>query len=181
MKILRAIPVVLLACGAAGLAGCSGITLGKRPVPNKDGEVLEKLEAEKPANEKLPEIVSLPAPAPVPVFTPAPPPPPAPVVATTAFAASKPPATVKAAYDEPIPAPHPHAKPKAKGSTGKISGQAAPGVHAKTYTVQRGDTLQKISQKLYGTTKNWQKIFDANKSKLKKPDMIVVGMVLQIP
>jgi nucleoid-associated protein YgaU len=175
MNILRAIPIVLLACGVGGLSGCTGITLGKRPVPNKDGEVMEKLEADKPANEKLPEIVSLPAPAPAPIFAPAPPPPVAP---TATFAASRPATTVKASFDEPIAAP---AKPRApKG--GHVGGQhATASVHAKTYTVQRGDTLQKISQKIYGTTKNWQKIFDANKSKLKKPDMIVVGMVLQIP
>ena len=88
----------------------------------------------------------------------------------------KPATTVKASFDEPIAAPKQHG---AKG--GHVAAHASPGVHAKTYTVQRGDTLQKISQKIYGTTKSWQKIFDANKSKLKKPDMIVVGMVLQIP
>jgi len=49
------------------------------------------------------------------------------------------------------------------------------------YTVQKGDTLQKISQKLYGTTKGWGKIFEANKDTLKGPNKIYVGQVLNIP
>lgn len=49
------------------------------------------------------------------------------------------------------------------------------------YTVQKGDTLQKISMKLFGTTKKWTKIFDANKETLKSPDKVRPGMVLKIP
>ena len=50
-----------------------------------------------------------------------------------------------------------------------------------TYTVQKGDTLQKISQKFYGTTKNWTKIYTANKGTLKGPDKIRPGQKLTIP
>jgi nucleoid-associated protein YgaU len=49
------------------------------------------------------------------------------------------------------------------------------------YTVQKGDTLQKISQKFYGTTKKWPKIFDANSEALKGPNKIYPGQVLNIP
>lgn len=49
------------------------------------------------------------------------------------------------------------------------------------YTVQKNDTLQKISQKFYGTTKDWTKIFQANKDILKGPNKIYPGQVLNIP
>lgn len=49
------------------------------------------------------------------------------------------------------------------------------------YTVAKGDTLQKISQKFYGTTKKWQKIYEANKNVLKGPNKIHSGQVLNIP
>ncbi|MFA5156070.1 MAG: LysM peptidoglycan-binding domain-containing protein [Candidatus Omnitrophota bacterium] len=49
------------------------------------------------------------------------------------------------------------------------------------YTVQKGDTLQKISQKFFGTTKKWPKIYDANSEALKGPNKIYVGQTLNIP
>lgn len=51
----------------------------------------------------------------------------------------------------------------------------------KEYVVEKGDTLQKISQKFYGTTKNWKNIYEANSDKLKGPDQIRPGQVLNIP
>ncbi len=49
------------------------------------------------------------------------------------------------------------------------------------YTVEKNDTLQKISQKFYGTTKKWKKIFNANKTMLKTPDKLYPGQTLNIP
>lgn len=49
------------------------------------------------------------------------------------------------------------------------------------YKVQKGDTLQKISQKYYGTTKKWTKIYDANKEALKGPNKIYPGQTINIP
>ncbi|MDD5594957.1 MAG: LysM peptidoglycan-binding domain-containing protein [Candidatus Omnitrophica bacterium] len=49
------------------------------------------------------------------------------------------------------------------------------------YTVAKGDTLQKISQKYFGTTKKWMKIYDANRDVLKGPDKIRPGQVINIP
>lgn len=49
------------------------------------------------------------------------------------------------------------------------------------YTVQKNDTLQKISLKFYGTTKKWLKIYEANKDRLKGPDKVYPGQVLNIP
>ncbi len=53
---------------------------------------------------------------------------------------------------------------------------------SKQYRVQAGDTLHKISQKLYGKTKFWAAIYDANKAAI-GPDAgrIKVGAVLNLP
>lgn len=49
------------------------------------------------------------------------------------------------------------------------------------YKVQDNDTLQKISQKFYGTMHKWNKIYEANKDQLKGPDKIKPGQLLRIP
>ncbi|MFA5039345.1 MAG: LysM peptidoglycan-binding domain-containing protein [Candidatus Omnitrophota bacterium] len=49
------------------------------------------------------------------------------------------------------------------------------------YKVEANDTLQKISQKFYGTTKKWKTIYDANQDVLKSPDRIYAGQVIKIP
>ena len=49
------------------------------------------------------------------------------------------------------------------------------------YKVQKGDTLQKISLKLFGTTKKWKKLYNLNKDMLKSPDRLRPGMVIKIP
>ena len=51
----------------------------------------------------------------------------------------------------------------------------------KKYTVIKGDTLQKISKKFYGTTKRWMEIYNVNKNVLKSPDAIHPGQVINIP
>lgn len=52
---------------------------------------------------------------------------------------------------------------------------------AKTYKVVKGDHLRKISKKFYGDEMQWKKIYNANKSIIKNPDLIYAGMVLTIP
>lgn len=49
------------------------------------------------------------------------------------------------------------------------------------YTVQKGDTLQKISEKFYGTTKKWSEIYKANKNVIKDSSRIYPGQVIVIP
>lgn len=49
------------------------------------------------------------------------------------------------------------------------------------YTVAKNDTLQKISKKLYGTTKKWTKIYEANKDILSAPNKLYPGQILKIP
>ncbi len=51
----------------------------------------------------------------------------------------------------------------------------------KKYTVQKNDTLQKISQKFYGTTRKWMKIYNANRDTLATPDKLYPGKVIKIP
>ncbi|NQT46865.1 MAG: LysM peptidoglycan-binding domain-containing protein [Candidatus Omnitrophica bacterium] len=52
-----------------------------------------------------------------------------------------------------------------------------------TYVVQKGDTLSEISAKseIYGTSKKWREIFEANRDILKRPEAIRVGQALRIP
>lgn len=49
------------------------------------------------------------------------------------------------------------------------------------YKVQKDETLQKISMKLFGTTKKWKKIYNLNKEVLKSPDKLRPGMVIKVP
>jgi nucleoid-associated protein YgaU len=67
----------------------------------------------------------------------------------------------------------PKVTPTAKETTSKV----------KTYVVKSGDTLEKISARpeIYGDKKKWYKIFKANESKLKEPNRIYPGQVLDIP
>ena len=51
----------------------------------------------------------------------------------------------------------------------------------RTYTVQKGDSLSKIAKQVYGDAKQWRKIAEANKDKIKNPDLIQPGWVLVIP
>lgn len=52
---------------------------------------------------------------------------------------------------------------------------------SKTYTVTAGDTLSEISRQFYGDPNEYMRIFYANRSILKDPDMIQAGQVLTIP
>jgi nucleoid-associated protein YgaU len=50
-----------------------------------------------------------------------------------------------------------------------------------SYTVQKGDTLSKISKQYYGDPNQYNRIFEANRDQLKDPDKIFPGQVLKIP
>lgn len=50
-----------------------------------------------------------------------------------------------------------------------------------TYTVKSGDTLSAISKRFYGDANQYNRIFEANRDKLKDPDKIQVGQELVIP
>lgn len=55
------------------------------------------------------------------------------------------------------------------------------GTTARTYKVQPGDTLSKISKQFYGDANQYMKIFKANQDKLSDPDKIKPGVDLVIP
>ncbi len=58
---------------------------------------------------------------------------------------------------------------------------STPTKNYESYTVQKNDTLQKISQKFYGTTKKWKLIYDENRDVLKSPDRVYPGKTIKIP
>lgn len=88
----------------------------------------------------------------------------APVVAPAA------PTPVQPSWEEPAMEPEPEMEPV-----------SAPSVSYKSYTVKKGDTLEKISKKFYGTTRKWRRIYDANRDVLKSPDRLYAGQELRIP
>lgn len=57
--------------------------------------------------------------------------------------------------------------------------ESAPEV--KSYTVEKGDCLWHIAKKLYGDGSKYTVILDANKDKIKNPNLIYPGQILIIP
>ena len=57
----------------------------------------------------------------------------------------------------------------------------APTQQQRDYTIQPGDSLSKIARKYYGNAADWQKIYQANKDKIKDPNMIYPGQKIIIP
>ncbi len=51
----------------------------------------------------------------------------------------------------------------------------------KTYTVKSGDSLWKIAKQFYGNGAAYTKIASANSDKIKNPNLIYPGQVLNIP
>ena len=58
---------------------------------------------------------------------------------------------------------------------------AAAEAKAHTYVVKSGDSLSKIAKEIYGDAKRWPEIFEANKDKIKNPNLIYDGQELRIP
>jgi nucleoid-associated protein YgaU len=65
------------------------------------------------------------------------------------------------------------------GVEGAAGGSESSG--GKTYTVQAGDTLSKISQRFYGDASKYMDIYYANRDKIEDPDKIEPGQELTIP
>jgi nucleoid-associated protein YgaU len=63
-------------------------------------------------------------------------------------------------------------------SRSRSNGSTAGG---KTYTVKKGDTLGGIAQKHYGSASKWERIYNANKTKVSDPKKLRVGTKLIIP
>lgn len=74
--------------------------------------------------------------------------------------------------------PKPERKPVVQQKK-KRETSSAPKV--KTYTVKSGDCLWNIAKKYYGNGAQYTKIYNANKGKVKNPNLIYPGQVLTIP
>ena len=59
--------------------------------------------------------------------------------------------------------------------------QSSPEPAVKIHIVEKGQTLSDIAYKYYGSTNKWQKIFEANRSRLKDANTLIPGMRLTIP
>jgi nucleoid-associated protein YgaU len=152
------------------LGGCKAVGLSA-PQAVTSEEVLGKLEATPAHGPAAPEVVALP-PAPAPVTAPYPPQP-------AVLPASRPVSEGALDEDRAVPATLGASKSHPREKTKEAPPAQAAG--GRTHKVQRGETLQKISLKYYGTTTKWMKIYEANKAKIKRPDLITVGTVLTIP
>src|SRR5512139_2133187 len=86
--------------------------------------------------------------------------------------APTPTATPSDTYSPPVDTtPIPPEERPAPRTGGTRTAKATPAPHrdyapaspksGQNYTVKKGDTLQEISQKFYGTTKKWRKIYEA--------------------
>lgn len=73
---------------------------------------------------------------------------------------------------DPAPAPAPVVEAPAPAPA-----PAAP----TTYTVQSGDTLSSVAQKVWGKSSRWKELREANQAVLKGKDDLQIGMVLVIP
>ena len=68
------------------------------------------------------------------------------------------------------------------GSSSTAPKPATPAAPAEQiYTVVAGDSLSKISKKLYGDANQWKRIFEANRDQIQNPDLIHPGQKLKIP
>jgi nucleoid-associated protein YgaU len=70
---------------------------------------------------------------------------------------------------------------QAPAAAAAAAGGAPSTTTARTYTVQAGDSLSKISKQFYGDANKYMKIFEANKDKLADPDKVKAGQELVIP
>lgn len=88
--------------------------------------------------------------------------------------------TLKQAVDVTATVAKKKAAPKRKGP--KKTSKAAPKkAVARTHKLKRGDTLWKLAVKYLGKGARWPEIVKANKSKLKNPNRLTVGVTIKIP
>jgi nucleoid-associated protein YgaU len=89
----------------------------------------------------------------------------------------------------PKPAQQQRPQPQAAGQQSQATAKPAQPVNApkpaapapRDYVIQSGDSLSKIARQFYGNANDWQKIYQANKDKIKDPNMIHPGQKIIIP
>ena len=152
--------------------GNSGCIMGKcspAPAPNKTTRKVYVLEITRPVPES--EVQKIEANA-VNVITENAPKAPASNTAPVETAPAVPPAVAVPVVGE---------LPGASESSAPVAALNGGNLQAQTYTVQKDDTLQKISKKIFGTYGKWYKIYEANKDKIQNPNLLKTGTVLNIP
>ncbi len=77
-----------------------------------------------------------------------------------------------------VPAADDFTLPQSSPAVEKIAAVAAA---PQNYVVEKDDTLQKISKKVYGSYSKWTKIYDANRDIIKDPNFLKSGVTLKIP
>jgi nucleoid-associated protein YgaU len=68
-----------------------------------------------------------------------------------------------------------------EGGSSSTAPTSKPVETQRTITVKAGDSLSKIAKNELGDASQWKAIYEANKDKIKDPDMIHPGQVLNIP
>jgi nucleoid-associated protein YgaU len=87
----------------------------------------------------------------------------------------------KKGKEKPVSAPQPQTRTQTPSQTGGTS-MGNPGAQTqRDYTIQSGDSLSKIARQFYGDPNDWQKIYQANKDKIKDPNLIHPGQKIIIP
>ncbi|MCC7518404.1 MAG: LysM peptidoglycan-binding domain-containing protein [Verrucomicrobiae bacterium] len=79
-----------------------------------------------------------------------------------------------------VPAARPPAAAASKAASPAAKAHAPASARPRSYTVQRGDGLQTIAEKVYGNRSRWRDILSANPS-LKDPSHLRPGQALIIP
>ena len=104
------------------------------------------------------------------------------ITSETAFTQEAPAKAEVAKAPEAAPAREETAKaPEAPAKSEQAPVESAKAEPPCEHTVRTGDNLWKISRRYYGTGANWKKIYEANKSQIRKPEFLEPGTVLKIP
>jgi nucleoid-associated protein YgaU len=62
-----------------------------------------------------------------------------------------------------------------------VPSKPAPVDDGRTYVVKAGETLGTISQKVYGTTKHWKQLHEANRDVIPDPARMRAGTKIKLP
>ena len=80
---------------------------------------------------------------------------------------------------EPVICPPPAAPEAPKPAAAEP--KPAPEEPPKTYTVVQGDSLYGISQKLFGSPRHYERIYEMNRDRIKDANTLQVGINLRVP
>jgi len=51
----------------------------------------------------------------------------------------------------------------------------------RTHTIKDGDTLMKLAQRYLGDAQRWRELYEANRSRIADPQLLPIGVVVEIP